>query len=183
MVKFKSQIDDDTELEFVLHDKVFIPTGTSTLVIQAARENLKYPGKLLDLGCGAGANGISLQKLGLVKGPIFASDLSKEAVQCALENGKLHQCEIIVRKGSLFEPWGGEKFDYIINDVSGVANAVAEISPWFDKVPCFSGEDGTLLTCQILEQATQYLNENGMLFFPVLSLSKIDKILNKFNLK
>jgi hypothetical protein len=176
---YKFEIDNDIELEFIMQDEVFTPTGTSDLIIKAVRDNLLLPGKLLDMGCGAGINGITLNKLGLVKGPIFASDISSKAVHCAKENAKLHKCAINAREGSLFEPWYGETFDYIINDVSGVANAVAQISPWFDGVPCFSGNDGTELICKILDQSPEYLNKHGALFFPVLSLSKIENILNK----
>jgi methylase of polypeptide subunit release factors len=181
MARFQYAIKNKQTLEFELEDKVFVPTGTSSLLIQAVRQTIPAPGKILDLGCGAGITGISLNHLGLVKGQIYASDLSADAVRCTKNNGLIHGCELTARTGSLFEPWKGELFDYIVDDVSGVAEAVAEISPWFENVPCFSGKDGTKLICQILEQAPMFLDNKGLLFFPVISLSNVEKILQTAN--
>lgn len=177
MNEFTFQIDQENQLKVQLSPKVFTPTGTSSLLIKAIRDYIDKPGKTLDLGCGSGITGIGLHHFNLVKSPLYASDLLEEAVQCAIKNYKQHRCEAVVRSGSLFKPWGGEIFDYIVDDVSGVASTVAEISPWFNDIPCFSGEDGTLLINQVLEEAPKYLNRDGLLFFPVLSLSKMEKIL------
>jgi ribosomal protein L11 methylase PrmA len=38
------------------------------------------PGRALDLGCGCGVVGIAMTKLGYATEPLFASDLSPEAV-------------------------------------------------------------------------------------------------------
>ena len=78
--------------------------------------------------------------------------------------------------GSLFEPWKEEKFDYIVDDISGVAEEVAKISPWFENIPCNSGKDGTLLTIEVIKQASEFLNPDGALFFPVISFSNTEKI-------
>ena len=129
MARFQYEVDKKQTLDFILEDKVFVPTGTSSLLVQAVRETISDPGKILDLGCGAGITGISLNHLGFVKDQLYASDLSEDAVQCTKTNGRIHGCELTARTGSLFEPWKEELFDYIVNDVSGVAEAVAEISP------------------------------------------------------
>lgn len=178
MTQFTLKIDEDHQLQVQLPPTVFTPTGTSSLLIKAIRDHVSQPGKTLDLGCGSGITGIGLHHFDLVSSPLYASDVSEEAVQCARENCKQHSCEVVARPGSLFEPWGGETFDYIADDVSGVADAVAEISPWFEGVPCFSGEDGTLLVNQVLEEAPRFLRPDGLLFFPVLSLSSTEKILD-----
>jgi hypothetical protein len=69
-------------------------------------------------------------------------------------------------------------FDYIIDDVSGISEEIAKISPWFQNVPCASGLDGTDLVIDVLKHAPLYLKKNGKIFFPVLSLSNTKKILN-----
>ena len=177
MPNFSLQIDQTSKLEFELPNKVFVPTGTSSLLIKVVREQLKTPGKLLDLGCGIGITGISLHHFNLVKGPLYASDYSPDAVLSTQENCKRFGCNVIARTGSLFEPWEGETFDIIVNDVSGVAKAVADISPWFDNVPCSTGEDGSLLINQVLKDAPNFMNKNSLLFFPILSLSNMEGIL------
>ena len=68
--------------------------------------------------------------------------------------------------------------DYILNDISGIAREIAKKSNWFDSVPCNTGEDGSELVGQMLNEAPLYLKENGKLFFPIISLSNVEKILS-----
>ena len=151
---------------------IFKPTGTSQVLIKAVKEIIKKP-KILDLGCGCGEVGISLLDLG----EVFASDIDQEAVDSidTAKNG------IDARCGNLFEPWVDMEFDIIVDDVSGVAEDVAKISPWFEGVPCETGSDGTKLVCEVLKQAPNYLLPNGKLFFPIVSFSDINKILGVAN--
>ncbi len=66
----------------------------------------------------------------------------------------------------------------IIDDVSGIAEPVARISPWFgEAIPCSSGSDGSDLTRAVLREAGLHLRPNGVLFFPVISLSSRARIL------
>lgn len=178
MIKYRFKIDTNRELILNIPDGVFVPTGTTKALVKAVRQYVKSPGKLLDLGCGCGVVGIALQKIGLVKGLLYASDLSEEAVNCVKENAKQHQCPIVVKSGRLFKPWENEKFDFIVDDVSGVSEEVAKISPWFNNVPCDSGYDGVSLVVEVIQKASFHLNPGGRLFFPVVSFSNANKILN-----
>ncbi len=176
-LKYQFKMGKNRELELDMPEGVFTPTGTSKVLIKAAGEFIKQPGKLLDLGCGCGVVGISLQQLGLIEGSLYVSDLSQKAVDCVETNAKQYNCPIVAKCGPLFEPWKEEKFDYIVDDVSGVSDIVAKISPWFDNVPCDSGMDGTELIVQVIQEAHRHLNPFGKLFFPVVSFSNADKIL------
>ena|SRR3990167_6744498 len=178
-LKYQFKMEKNKELELDMPAGVFTPTGTSKVLIKAVEGFIKKPGKLLDLGCGCGVVGIALQQLGLINGSLYVSDLSKKAVDCAETNAKLHNCPIVAKYGPLFEPWKEEKFDYIVDDVSGVSEIVAKISPWFDNVPCDSGMDGTELTVQVIQEASRHLNPGGKLFFPIISFSNVDKILKE----
>jgi len=174
---YKFKIDSAKEILLSVPDEVFIPTGTTKCLIKAVQSYIRNPGKVLDLGCGCGIVGIALNQIGLVKPPLYASDLSEQAVACLKDNAALYQCPTIAKCGSLFDPWKGEKFDYIINDVSGVAEEAAKISPWFNNIPCLSGADGTSLIIEVLKMAPSYLNKDGLFFFPVISFSNVNKIL------
>jgi hypothetical protein len=68
------------------------------------------------------------------------------------------------------------KFDYIVDDVSGISESIAEISPWFDNTSCATGADGTDLIVDVINKSKMHLNDDGKLFFPVLSLSNVNKI-------
>lgn len=179
MYKYKIEDAVNTVLKFETSENTFYPTETSTLLIEACRSNIKTPGKTLDLGCGIGVTGLVISKLSLCIQPLFASDISKSAIKLIEKNAKRLNIEIITRCGSLFEPWQGEKFDIIIDDVSGISDDVAAISPWFPPgVTCEAGRDGTRWIVSVLENAPGHLNQGGRLFFPVLSLSNEAKILS-----
>jgi len=170
-------IIDDIELQLDIQSGVFVPTATTTSLINSVKEYIKKPGKLLDLGAGSGVVGITLSLKGLVESPLFASDLSDGASECISKNSARYDVPVVIKEGSLLEPWENEKFDYIVDDISGVAEEVAKLSPWFDNVPCQSGAGGADLTIQVLQKANKYLNDGGLLFFPVISFSDLDKIL------
>ena len=156
---------------------IFIPTGTSDLLIEAIKSNLKIKGKVLDLGAGSGYVGLNLLNLFKDKFELFASDIGKSSSKLIKSNAKINKKKIIVKTGSLLKPWKNYKFDYIINDVSGISEEVAQISPWFKNVSCNSGKDGTKLTLKIIEDASNFLNKKGVICFPILSFSDERKIL------
>lgn len=163
---------------------VFIPTGTSLLLIEAARELIRSPISVLDLGCGCGMTGLTLATLGHCAQPLFASDVSLPAVELIRENARHLGITCVAKVGSVFEPWRGQAFDCIVNDISGISEELAAISPWFPEgVPCGAGRDGTRWILHVLEQAAGYLNPGGVLLFPLLSLSAEQKILHAASLE
>ena len=97
------------------------------------------------------------------------------------ENARNLGIPVITRPGSIFAPWENESFDYIVDDISGIAEQVAEISPWFSKTSCRSGEDGTDLVIEAITKSPKHLNEGGKFFFPILSLSNTEKIIETAN--
>ena len=159
---------------------VFVPTNTSRLLVSCLRRNLRGRYRTLDLGCGCGYVGLVLAKLGITEGMLFASDVSPEAVaNCTRNAGRLGiGCD--ARVGNLFDCWARERFDLIVDDVSGVAEEVAGGSSWFPEfAPCGAGLDGAALTVQVLECGVDYVTPGGVLVFPVLSLSNECRILAK----
>lgn len=170
---------DDMKLVLMAEAGVFLPTQTTSLLIQAVSKATTGQHSILDLGCGTGVVGLSLHQQGLVRPPIYASDLSLASVRCCQINYARYSCEADVRNGSLFEPWAGEQFDIIVDDVSGIAEEIAVLSPWFQGVPCDTGADGLALVSSILQIAPRFLNEGGRFYFPVLSLSDVDLLLSR----
>lgn len=176
--EFNFSISSEREIVLTSAPGAFTPTGTTKLLIKAVQKMVSEPVSLLDLGCGTGVVGLALHLHGIVKAPLFASDLSEPGVCCSDINFKRYGCVADIRSGSLFEPWLGQKFDVIVDDISGIAQEVAAVSSWFRGVPCESGRDGTSLVADIIRQSPQYLTNKGKFFFPLISLSNVDSLLN-----
>src|SRR3989442_4684396 len=101
---------------------VFQPTSTTVLLLRAARRVLAHrpvPRAVLDLGCGCGIVGVVLAKLLPPATHVCGSDLSAAAVRLARHNAERNGVSLDCRRGSLFEPWAGERFDLIVDDVAG----------------------------------------------------------------
>ena len=93
------------------------------------RKNLS----LADMGCGNGIIGISLfKKLNNIKN-LYFSDISKEAIFACKKNLKINKIKFsnaFFLLSNVFDNFNNEKFDVIINDISGISEDVANISPY-----------------------------------------------------
>ena len=167
------------ELNILVNDNVFKPTGTSQLLIQAAAKKINPKKKILDLGCGSGIVGITLAKHLNIKSKIYFSDISESACKNTLQNCKKFKIKNEVKQGSILKPWLNYKFDYIISDVAAIAEKVSKISPWYKNCINNSGEDGTDHIVQIIKNVKNNLYKNGLFIFPLISLSNEKKIIKE----
>lgn len=160
---------------------VFYPTSTTVLLLRAARRALARPPRsVLDLGCGCGIVAVVLAKNLPPATAVAASDLSAAAVRLTSLNAERNGVRIECRCGSLFEPWSGSRFDLIVEDVAGVAEPIARASGWYpSSVPSEAGRDGTRWITDILDQAPDYLAPGGRLVFPVLTLSREERVVER----
>ena len=172
------KISKDEDINLYLDDYTFEPTITTDLIIESASKNIIKDSSILDLGCGSGVVAIALSKISKFNHFIFASDLSKTVEKIVKKNAVKNKVEIVVKRSNLFENWD-RKFDYIIDDVSGISSEVAKISPWFENISCESGVNGDLLTRKVLRESPSFLEKNGTIFFPVISLSNVSLILEE----
>jgi len=160
---------------------VFHPTSTTVLLLRAARGALARPCQsVLDLGCGSGVVAIVLARLLPPSTSVCASDLSPEAVRLTRANAERNGVRVDCRCGSSLDPWVGQGFDLIVDDVSGVAEPLDRLSGWYPPgVPSDAGRDGARWILEILNRAPDHLSPGGQLVFPVLTLSREDRILDR----
>jgi methylase of polypeptide subunit release factors len=160
---------------------VFHPTSTTVLLLRAARGALGQPCRsVLDLGCGSGIVAVVLARLLPPDTSVCASDLSLEAVRLTLSNAERNGVHVDCRCGSLFDPWKGQRFDLIVDDVAGVAEPLDRLSGWYPpSVPSDAGRDGARWILEILDRAPDHLSPGGRFVFPVLTLSREDRILDR----
>ncbi len=165
------------DLELYTAGHVFEPNLTTRLLAESA--TIPEGCSVLDLGCGVGPIAIIAAKRGA--GEVYAVDIMEEACDYARKNAERNGVADRVRviRSDLFSHIPDRKFDVIINDVSGMAESVSRISPWYPPSIPTGGYDGTEPTIRMLSEARKHLTENGVLYFPVLSLADQGKILEK----
>lgn len=156
---------------------VFEPNLTTRMLADLVP--IPQDSRVLDLGCGVGPIAILAALSGATD--VVGVDIMPEACALAQRNAELNGVEDRVRfiQGNLYESLNGERFDLIIDDVSGMAEGVSRISPWYPETIPTGGPDGTGPTIAMLEQAQHHLTERGVLYFPVLSLANRQRILEK----
>jgi 16S rRNA G1207 methylase RsmC len=175
------KLGDTQAITVATSPAVFHPTSTTVLLLRAVRRMLTRDiHSVLDLGCGTGVVAIVLAKLMPRDTIVCASDVSPRAVELTRLNAERHGVTLECGLGSLFEPWRGRRFDLIVEDVSGVAEPLARLSGWYPPpVPSEAGPDGTRWISEIIEQAPDYLSPGGRLVFPLLTLSREDRVLER----
>ena len=134
---YKLEINFGGIRESIFTEKdIFQPNLTSQLSYETAITLIKNNYKVLDLGCGTGIIGIMIMKK-FPQVEMHCSDVDEKSIQYAKKNFIEKKIRADIRKGDLLNIWKGKKFDYIINDVSGISNLIAKKSPWFNNfVPC-----------------------------------------------
>lgn len=96
-------------MEFVVYEGVYEPAEDTFLL--ADNLTVRNGERVLELGTGCGILSILAAKMG---GRVVATDINPRAIECAMENCRIHQVEIDFRLGNLFEPVKDEKFDLIL---------------------------------------------------------------------
>lgn len=156
---------------------VFYPTSTSNLIAKVLE--IPQDASVLDVGCGVGVLAIYAALKGANQ--VYAVDIMEEACRFARLNAEKNGVadRVHVFQGDLFEPLPPQKFDVIIDDVSGIADEVARLSAWFpDPVPT-GGYDGTDHVIGMLSRVKDFLSDRGILYLPIASLSNANRILQR----
>ena len=141
--------------------------------------------KILDLCTGSGIIGITLRKeLGFKSVEVVASDISEEALKVAKENAIMNEAEVKFIQSDIFENIN-EKFDIIVsnppyiayNDKITMEDNVLNYDP---HLALFAEEDGMYFYREIVENAKEYLEEDGVVFFEI-GYDQREKILKLAN--
>ena len=141
--------------------------------------------KILDLCTGSGIIGITLRKeLGFKSVEVVASDISEEALKVAKENAIMNEAVVKFIQSDIFENIN-EKFDIIVsnppyiayNDKITMEDNVLNYDP---HLALFAEEDGMYFYREIVENAKEYLEEDGLVFFEI-GYDQREKILKLAN--
>jgi SAM-dependent methyltransferase len=149
--------------DVVVEPGVFVPSSTSKVLAEALR--VDDGDVVVDAGCGCGVLSLVAARLGAAK--VVGTDASVAAVNCSTNNAVLlglsDRAEF--RAGHLLEPLGDVRANVIIADVSGIPDAVAQVTGWFPDGKG-GGRTGAELPVEMLAQVADYLVPGGRVYLP-----------------
>ena len=141
--------------------------------------------KILDLCTGSGIIGITLRKeLESKSLKVVASDISEEALKVAKENAIMNEAEVKFIQSDIFENIN-EKFDIIVSNPPYIAYSDKitmedNVLNYDPHLALFAEEDGIYFYREIVENAKEYLEEDGIVFFEI-GYDQREKILKLAN--
>ena len=150
-------------------------------VIEYVKASNKNKFKILDLCTGSGIIAITLKKeLDQVSVDVIASDISEEAIEVAKENAQSHNATIKFIKSDIFNHIN-DRFDIIVSnppyiDRKDEVTMKDNVLKYDPHLALFAEEEGMYFYRKIIEQAKDYLNENGVMFFEI-GYDQKDKII------
>ena len=157
-------------LEFKVNSSVLIPRPeTEELVRLMLKEDLDGK-EVLDIGTGSGCIAISLTK-NLHNAKVCALDISKDALEVALENAELNNVNIEFIHADIFEYQSDKKYDIIVSNPpyvlesekmlmkQNVLNYEPEIALFVDDINALKYYES------VIKFSLNNLNSQGQIFF------------------
>ena len=141
-------------------------------VVEYVKATKKNSLKILDLCTGSGIIAITLKKeLDQFSIDVVASDISQEAIKVAKENAQFHDATIKFIQSDIFDNID-DKFDVIISnppyiDHKDKVTMQDNVLKYDPHLALFAEEEGMYFYRKIIEQANNYLNDNGVIFFEI----------------
>lgn len=163
------------ELELVTDRRVLIPRPETEELVGLVLERTGGGAGLaaLDVGTGSGCIALSL----LVEGAfqrVVATDVSDAALEVARLNARSVPGgeRLDLRKGSLFEPVAGERFDVVVSNPPYVDPAEGpglqpEVRDWEPEAALFAPGRGMAVLRALVEAAPRHLTPGGLLALEV----------------
>ncbi len=157
------------------HPEVYEPAEDTFLL--AENLDIQRKDEVLEIGIGTGL--ITIYTAQRTR-KVVATDINEHAIKCALKNTITNRTyNIELRKGNLFEPVEGEKFDLILFNTPYLPTSEdeklnEELNAAFD-----GGIEGRDTIDAFIEQVKDYLNEGGRVQLVQSSLSDNEKTLTK----
>lgn len=158
-------------IELKTDRRALIPRDETAILVEKALEiiNKNNYKTLLDIGTGSGAIAITVKKNAPFM-EVSASDISDNALSLAKENAEINKADVTFIKSDLFENIF-EKFDVILSNppyipTKDIEKLEKELS--FEPENALDGgADGLDFYRDIIAEAKDHLNKNGLLMFEI----------------
>jgi release factor glutamine methyltransferase len=153
---------------FVCDKRAMVPRPETEELVELLKSEIRNPkSEMVDVGTGSGVIALSLAAK-FLEAKVYAIDLSDDALQLAAENAKRLGLgeRVQFSKGTLLENLA-ERFDVIVANLPYVAMkdrpSLSREVLHDPEVALFGGESGEELIRQLIEQAPDRLQPNGLL--------------------
>lgn len=162
-------------LQFYVDERVLVPRSPIAELVESQFTPWVNPDEVetvLDLCTGSGCIGIACA-YAFPMAQVDLADISKDALDVSTINVEKHEAEhrVSVIQSDLFEGLSGKQYDIIVSNPPYVdAEDISDMAEEFQHEPelgLSSGKEGLDCTRKILEQASQYLSDEGILVLEV----------------
>lgn len=162
-------------LTFKVNESVLVPRQDTEILVEEALK-VMHPGmRILDMCTGSGCILISLMQFlkdkGIETGECVGADISEEALAVARENAGRHGAAASFIQGDIFKNVSGT-YDMIISNppyirTDEIEKLELEVKAHDPMLALDGKEDGLYFYKKIIEEAPDYLEENGQLYFEI----------------
>lgn len=160
---------------FYVNKGVLIPRNDTEVLVEEVmkivkKEHIENP-KILDIGIGSGAIGITLA-LEMEKSKIMGVDISENAIEIANKNKELLNAKNIkIIKSNLFENVEYKEFDIIVSNPPYIdkehVNIMSEDTMYEPIEAFFAENEGLYFYYEISRQGYSYIKKDGYLAFEI----------------
>ena len=155
-------------LDFKVTENTLIPRGDTENIVEEVIATIEDSGynTVLDMCTGTGAIAISVAHY--TKAKVTASDISKKALEVARENAQNLNADVNFIESDLFENIN-EKFDVIVSNPPYIESEVIPtlMEQVKDYEPMLALDGGKDFYRNIINQANNYINQNGCIVFEI----------------
>ena len=168
------------KLKFKVNEFVLIPReDTEILVQEVIKLNKK---RILDMCTGSGCIAISLAKY-IEKSNIDAVDISKDALNIAIENAKNNNVQVNFIESNLFEKVNS-RYELIVSNPPYIpydGYVEEKVKKYEPSIALFAKEDGLYFYKQILSYSKDILNSKFLIAFEIgdNQKDKLEELLKK----
>jgi len=151
-------VKPDPEIQIEVGPDVYSPSDDSMLMLSAVSPIASQ--SVLEIGTGSGIISLHCAKAGC---QVTAADISENSLECARNNARLNGLDVNFIQSDLFSNITGE-FDIIIFNPPYLSGKDAEVLAVDDKRQLIGGKEGHEISVKFMEQASEYLTENGRIY-------------------
>lgn len=158
--------------EFLVTEDTLIPRPeTEELVYACLSDNTKKALKIIDIGTGTGAIGLTL-KLERPKWDVSVVDISDKALDVTRKNGLKLDAEVSYYLGDVLEPIDGDVFDIIISNPPYIAEDEWQemdesVLLYEPKTALFAEQNGLAIYKKIAIEAKKHLSTTGKIYLEI----------------